>query len=329
MIDRPLFLGIEIGGTKLQLGVGDGTGPQLRALERREVVVNDQADGILRQIQSVGSELLERYHVSAIGVGFGGPVDSAAGRVTKSHQIQGWESLPLGEWCRATFGLPVVLGNDCDVAALAEWHLGAGRGHDSALFVTVGTGIGGGLVLNGQLHGAGRPAAAEIGHLRPGLDASDPSQTVESLAAGPAITAAARRMLAGEGRERLPPECVADLLDRCGGNADGLTAASVADAAAAGNSLAVVALDGACRALGWAIGQIVTLVAPEVVIVGGGVSFSAERVFWEPLRRYADQYIFPPLRGSFAIVPAALGESVVVHGAIVLGREGALRRGPA
>ena len=186
-----MYLGIEIGGTKLQLGVGGGRDAQLAALVRHEVDPQRGAVGILEEIERSATALIQKHPIERIGIGFGGPCDGALGITTKSHQVAGWEGVPLASWCRESLGKPAVIGNDCDVAALAEARLGAGRGAGSLLYVTVGTGIGGGLVVGGQLFGAGRPAIAEIGHLRPGLLADRSDMTVESLAAGPGIAAAA------------------------------------------------------------------------------------------------------------------------------------------
>jgi glucokinase len=340
-----MFLGIEIGGTKLQLGVGRGDGGKLLALERRDVDPSRGAAGILEQIESTAAGLLQKHHVSRIGIGFGGPVDAAAGRVVKSHQVDGWDDAPLADWCRSTLGRPTVLGNDCDAAALAEARFGAGRGKRIVFFVTVGTGVGGGLVVDGKLHGRHRPAAAEIGHLRPGLHADRAEETVESLASGWGIAAAARARLSGdvsrpllaarhgegpasadEVRRRLADaeqtgkEYTADLLNRAGGDLDALTAKMVAQAAADGNEVAREVLDHATQALGWAIAQVITLLAPEAVVVGGGVSLSGEQ-FFAPLRKETARYVFPPLADVYEIVPAALGELVVVHGALALAAE--------
>jgi glucokinase len=341
-----MFLGIEIGGTKLQLAVGSGDGTKLAAIERCDVDPRHGAAGILEQIERTGAALLQRHEVSRIGIGFGGPVDAAAGRVIKSHQIDGWTNVPLVEWCQLTFDRPTVLGNDCDVAALAEARCGAGRGKRSVFFVTVGTGVGGGFVVNGNLHGAGRPAVAEIGHLRPGLHADRSDATVESLASGWGIVAAAqarithqisrpletvRRTTAPRGREQLlqhladveqaDQEYLADLVQRCGSDLDGLTAKMIAQAAAEGNEVAREVLQHAVQVLGWAIAQVITLLAPEVVVVGGGVSLIGEQFFFAPLRSEVNRYVFPPLADSYELVPAELGELVVVHGAIALAHQ--------
>lgn len=356
-----MFLGIEIGGTKLQLGVGSGDGGEFAAFARHDIDISRGAPGILEQIEKSATALAQKHKIERIGIGFGGPVDSARGVVTKSHQVEGWELFPLARWCEETLSIKTVLGNDCDVASLAEAHYGAGKGAGSIFYITVGTGVGGGLVIGGKLHGAGRPAVAEIGHLRPGLHEDRPELTVESLCAGPAIAAAAaaritgqisrpldslrkylerstasggrqprdtspviRRSLKDEVRSRIADqkrtdeEYVADLLARCGGNAENLTAKAVAQSAAEGNEIACEVMDHACQVLGWAIAQVITIVAPEVVVVGGGVSLIGEPFFFAPLRSEVARYVFPPLAGSFRIIPAALGELAVVHGAVAL-----------
>lgn len=339
-----MFLGIEIGGTKLQLGVGTGERAELLALERRTIDPRRGAPGILEQIESTATALLQKHPVTRIGIGFGGPVDAAAGKVIKSHQVPGWDGFPLGAWCREALGLPAVIGNDCDVAAIAEARYGAGRDAGSVFFVTVGTGIGGGFVVQGKLHGVGRPAASEIGHLRPGLHADQPEMTVESLAAGPGIAALAIARATGQSKpldmlRRAGPidrnhlrqqvadarqtdaEYLADLVNRAGGDAEAITAPIVAQAAGDGNAVAGEVLEHAIQALGWAIAQVITLLAPEVVVVGGGVSLIGEQFFFGPLREEVGRYVFPPLAGSFRLAPAELGELVVVHGAIALARD--------
>ncbi len=310
-----LFLGIEIGGTKLQLGVGTGDRPPFAAFRRLDVDAARGAAGIREQIERVGRELMQECPFQAVGFGFGGPINGPAGIVTTSHQISGWDNFPLVDWCTKSLGVPTFIGNDCDMAALAEARFGAGRGKGSVFYVTVGTGVGGGLVLDGQLFGSKRPAIAEIGHLRPGLDAVESSQTIESVASGRGIEATIREMIAQHG----PADAgAAALLELCHHDPRTLSGKMTADAAAAGNALAIAAMDRACQALGWGIAQVVTLLAIEVVIVGGGVSLAGERLFFAPLRRYVDRYVFPPLRNSYQIVPAQLGEEVVVHGAVAM-----------
>ncbi|MEX0675742.1 MAG: ROK family protein [Pirellulales bacterium] len=340
-----MFLGIEIGGTKLQLGVGRGDGT-LVALARYDVRPKGGAEGILAQIEAAARVLIARHGISAVGIGFGGPVDSTSGVVVKSHHVAGWDDFPLVDWCRRVLMLPAVLENDCDAAGLAEARHGAGRGRNVVFYVTVGTGIGGGLVVGGEIFRASGHGAAEIGHLRPGLHADRPDQTVESLASGWGIAAAAQDRLSDpishafvpltsglrgtkpdDVRQRLieteeaEAEYAADLLDRCDGKLDQLTAQMVSQAAGEGNEIAREVLSRACQALGWAIAQTITLVAPEAIVIGGGVPSMDESLFLVPLRLAVDRYVFPPFVGTFQILPAELGEQVVVHGAIAAAAE--------
>jgi len=315
-----MYLGIEIGGTKLQMGVGHGDG-QLAALIRQPVRPEQGAPAILQQVFAVARPLLEQYPVRTVAFGFGGPVDSQAGRVVRSHQVAGWNDFALADWCRSNLHRPAVVANDSDSAGLAEAVLGAGRGHRVVVYSNVGSGIGGALVVDGRLHSGSGGIATEIGHLRPGLQAERPDQTVESLASGWAIASAVRSRLAEPvaGEPDSPSaRAIEGLLARCQGDPQRLTTAMIARAAAEGNPIARDAFDQASRAFGWALAQVLALVAPSVLVIGGGVSLADDEVFLAPLRREIARYVFPPLVGSYTVVRAALGEEVVVHGALLL-----------
>lgn len=298
-----MLLGIEIGGTKLQLGLGAGDG-QLAGLWRGGVDPARGADGIRVQIENAVPELLaqakiERSTLRGVGVGFGGPVDDVTRTVIKSHQIAGWDGFPLADWIGGCLGLPAVLGNDADVAGLAEAHFGAGRGVSPVFYVTIGSGIGGGLVLDGRIHrGTGR-GAAEIGHLR--VFHHGQFVTLESVASGWGIEQqAAKQGFFAEGKPTVP---------------------RIAEAAARGDEVARKVLDEALDALAEAICHVVALVCPRRVVVGGGVSLLGETAFFEPLRAKVAARVFAPFADGYEMVPAALGETVVVHGALVLARQ--------
>ncbi len=322
-----MLLGIEIGGAKLQLGIGRGDGSPLVALERLDVEPEEGAAGILDQIETAARPLLKAHSPEAVGVGFGGPVDMAKGRVIKSHHVRGWDGFQLAAWCQEKIGLPTVVANDADVAALAEAAFGAGKGANPVFYVTVGSGIGGGLVVDGAIFTGGANARAEIGHLRPGLAAERPDETVESIASGWGIAAAARRSLDGGSRTleiQNAQTHVDDLTARCHGVPQTLTAKMVYQAAGEGNAIAQQVIQKAATTLGWAIAQTISLAAPQRVVVGGGVSLAGERLFFLPLRAAAGRYVFPPLADSYDIAPAQLGEEVVPHGAIALAAQAAL-----
>ncbi len=314
-----MFLGIEIGGTKLQLGVGGADSPRLEALTRLDVPPGADARWIREAIVPLAKELCMAYGVGVVGVGFGGPVEPKSGTVVRSHQIPGWEEFPLASWLAEELGVPVRVGNDADCAGLAEALLGAGKGWRYVFYTNIGSGIGGAIILVGRVYTGGKGIAGEIGHLQP-FGLSDAAQLdVESLASGWAISRTVRRKLA----DKDPADPGARILfEVCKGEPERLSVREIAEAARMGASLAKAALDDACRVYGWAIAQVVTLLAPEVVVVGGGVSLIGEELFFQPLRRYVNQFVFPPLRGTFDVVPAALGEEVVVHGAILLAKQG-------
>ncbi len=309
-----MYLGIEIGGTKIQAGVAERAGTTFAEIDRWSVESALGAEGIRTELSRRVPKLLRRFLVRRMGVGFGGPINSRTGRCAKSHHVAGWEDFPLTAWCQERFSLPCVAANDCDVAGLAEALHGAGKGCSRVFYVTVGTGIGGGFILDGKIYPGEGIAAAEIGHLRPGLDADTPERIVEAQASGWGIAAQARQRL-----QQTPKSHEAqDLLDRADGEMDRLNAKLIGQAAHDGNSLAQEILTQGTRTLGWAIAQMATLLAPQAVVVGGGVSLLPEEWFWTPLRRFVEIYAFPPLRDTFELLPAMLGEEVVLHGAVAL-----------
>ena len=192
-----MYLGIEIGGTKLQIGIGPGDGV-LAGLWRATVDVAAGPEGIRRQITAAIPELLTRARRRArcrlrgVGIGFGGPVDDTTRTIIKSHQIEGWDNFPLTDWITDLVGLPAVLGNDADVAGLAEALFGAGQGLSPIFYITIGSGIGGGLIIDGEIYRGVGKGAAEIGHLKFDLLDRDrqtgeheiSTETVESRASG-------------------------------------------------------------------------------------------------------------------------------------------------
>jgi glucokinase len=297
--DAEMFLGIEIGGTKLQLGVGTGDGA-LTGLWRRGVDVAAGGEGIRRQIVAAIPELLASAHLNrsklnGIGIGFGGPVDDATRSVLKSHQVGGWEGFPLAAWAEQALGLPTVLGNDADCGALAEATCGAGKGLTPVFYMTIGSGIGGGLVINGEVYRGSGKGAVEVGHLR--VTTPDGPTPLELVASGWAIDRAAGR----SGQE-------------------------VADAAARGDASARAILDRVCDYLAEALCHVIALMCPRCIVIGGGVSLMGD-VLFNPLRRKVAERVFKPFADCYEIVPAALGEEVVVHGALRLAATRSLRRG--
>ncbi len=340
-----MFLGIEIGGTKLQLGVGPGDGT-IAALERAAVDPAAGAAGIRRQILELAAKLLAksglaRSDIRAVGIGFGGPVRSDLSTVTKSHQIAGWDDFPLGDWSRRELGWSTIVHNDADTAGLAEACYGAGRGCSPVFYITIGSGIGGGLIIGQSIYRGAGAGAGEIGHLcrprwrpvfvnPPVLEPPQPRATVESVCSGWSVERrvqfGVRKSLARDldGPNPVQPDLrlnAQQLLDSTGGDLALLKVESIVRAAREGNALAAAYLQETWRVLGWAIGQMITLLCPRRVVLGGGVAQIGEDLFLAPVREATAQYVFPPFADSYEIVPAALGESVVVHGALRLAHD--------
>jgi glucokinase len=312
-----MYLGIEIGGTKLQLGVGTGTSGRLEALERADVDQANGANGIREQIARMASPLIGQYGIQNVGIGFGGPVNAVAGRIIKSFQIEGWDDFSLCDWSRKTLGLPTALENDSNLAGLGEARFGAGKEARVVVYSNVGSGIGGALVVSGELYvGGGGRAVAEIGHLRPGPSAESPEETVESFASGWGMAKQARARLSQANEEE--KQASEQLRTLCAGEIGRLTGKMVVEAAATGNTLAAEVFGQALRTYGWALAQAVTLLAPNVIVIGGGIAQIGDAQFLAPLRAEVERYVITPLRGTYEIVPAALGEEVVVHGAIAI-----------
>jgi len=295
-----MFLGIEIGGTKLQLGLGRGDGV-IAQLWRGKVDAAAGGEGIRQQILAAVPELLasariERTQLAGIGVGFGGPTDDATQSVIKSHHIAGWDKFPLAEWLTNLLQLPTTICNDADVAGLAEAEFGAGKGLSPIFYITAGTGIGGGLIINGEIYRGVGQGAAEIGHVRSvyPLLSTPHDGILETFATG-----------SGIGERGYSP----------------FNGKAVAVAAANGDSAALAVLDEAAQALAEGICTVIKLLCPRRIIIGGGVSLIGDELLFDPIRRYVAERGFAAFAGLTDIVPAALGEEVVIHGALALARK--------
>jgi len=301
-----MYLGIEIGGTKLQIGLGDGLGT-VTSLQR--LVVNPQAGAAgIREQLLVTTEIvlrqagLTRMQLHAAGIGFGGPVDDRTQRTIVSHQIDGWDDFPLAAWLSNYLGVPVALGNDADAAGLAEATCGAARGCDPVFYMNVGSGIGGALILGGRIHRGIGLGAGEVGHLwvdfsldtEPWQPETEQEWSVlEHRASGWAIQKAG----------------------------DQPNVPALLRAVQAGDGRAQRVWVAARRRIALALSHVIALVCPQRIVIGGGVSLAPPDLFLEPLQDEVAQIVFRPFRSCYDIRVAALGEAVVVHGALLLARQ--------
>lgn len=313
-------IGIEIGGTKLQAGVGRQDG-QVLAVARQQVDRAGGAAGIRQALPGMISQALLLAGLSpdeavAIGVGFGGPVRAERGVTVISNQVEGWADFPLKRWLEARYHVPTVVENDADAAGYAEAAIGAGTGCRRVLYVTIGSGIGGGWIVDGAIdHGQGL-GAMEIGHTWVPYPDTSALAELERVASGWAIGRRARLALS-QGAS-------SSMCELAGGEVGEVTAETVYRAAEQGDALAAHILAGTCDALAMGLGNAINLYHPQRVILGGGVSLMGP-LFWEPLCEQTRRYVYGPFAEGYELVPAGLGEQVVVIGALLLAWQAAGR----
>ncbi len=267
--------------------------------------------------------MLSPHDVRGIGVGFGGPVDVSRGRVHTSYQVEGWTDFPLAEKLRLSTGIAtVVIENDADTAGLAEARFGAGVGCSPLLYLTIGSGIGGALIVEGRIYRGCGLGAVEIGHMEIPVRSKSGIRILqlEEVASGWGIAREARDEALGlsiSSQERR--QWV--VLERAYNDPQAITAKHVAQAAIEGEERAEAILDRAREGVAFALRQAIAVLAPGRIILGGGVSLIGEAHWFKPIRGLVDAGVFAPFRGTYDIVPAALGEQVVVHGALALAHD--------
>ncbi len=303
MSQTPSLIGIEIGGTKLQIAVGDRSG-QIHELCPIPADRDGGGEAIRRQIAEALPPLIARHKPSAIGVGFGGPIDWKTGVVCCSHQVVGWHDFPLGAWLNEITGLPVIVDNDANTATLGEALFGAGRGHDPVFWINMGSGVGGGLVNGGKLYHGARPGEAEVGHIR--LDKS--GVLVEDRCSGWALDRRVREAI-----QAMPTGTLARLVgDQVGGEARHL-----GQALAESDPVASAIISELADNVGFALSHVVQLFHPELIVVGGGVS-----LLGEPLRaaiaEALPRYVMDSFQPGPKVVLPGLGQNSVPVGALAL-----------
>lgn len=311
-VNSEYFLGLEIGGTKLQLFLADISG----AIRDRIQILADRrggAEGIRKQLQAAIADVCLRARVKAVGVGFGGPVDWGDGKVAVSHQVEGWSGFQLKKWLEAITRAEVVVDNDANVAAYGEARRGAGSGHGRVFYVTLGSGVGGGFVMKDGIYHGAHPGECEIGHLR--LDRR--GTTVESRCSGWAVDARIRDLPA---IERTGPLWAAtSKMDRA-------QARGLAPAVAAGDPAAVRILNEVAEDLAFGLSHVTHLLHPDVIVLGGGLALVGE-----PLRAAVAAalpgMIMEVFRPGPMVALTSLREDAVPVGALELARSVAVDKG--
>jgi glucokinase len=292
---------MDFGGTKLALGLADERG-KLLGFRRRPTDAAAAAPGAVQAMHEMAAELgAQSGTVAGVGISFGGPVAVDRQRTLLSHHGPGWENVHLVREVADVWGVPVEMDNDANAAALGEVRFGAGQGQRNVLYVTVSTGIGGGVVLDGELYRGSRGLSGEIGHtiVQPGgpVCACGKRGCLEAVAAGPAL---------GRAYAELASQPVGSV-----------TGEEVFRLAAAGDPVAARVLAEAIEYLGIGLANAINLLDPDLVVVGGGVSRAGDRLF-VPLRQAVRAACAPSPPDGVPVVPAALGDAVGVLGAVAL-----------
>lgn len=308
-------IGVDIGGTKVAAGVVDERGTIVATTHRYTPA--DDVSRIEDAIVAAVGELTSKYDVEAVGIGAAGFIDAQRSTVMFSPNLA-WRDEPLQASLERRLRLPVVVENDANAAAWAEVRFGAGRRFDHVVTVTVGTGIGGGIVVNGQLLRGQFGAAAEIGHVTVVPDGRRCGCGLqgcwEQYASGRALVRAGRSLA------RASPEIAGELLRLAGGRSDNITGEMITQAAAAGDMAALQCFDVVGTWLGRGLAGLAAILDPGLFIIGGGVSAAGEVLRAPALAAYREHLTGGGHRPLAELRIAELGPEAGLVGAADLAR---------
>ncbi len=312
-------MGIDLGGTKVLAAVVDANGA-IVGMAKKKTKAEQGPDSVIKRIidtaqSAAASAKISMKSIAGIGVGAPAPVDCQTGVVYSAPNLPGWDEIPLGPRLQAEFGVPVLVDNDVNLGTLGEWSQGAGRGSLHMVGIFVGTGVGGGVVIDGKLYRGARYAAGEVGHtiVQPDgpLCGCGQRGCLEAFASRTAIERAVRAGLE-EGRSSM----VADLLAV---EKDRMTSGVIKQALLAEDPLMLEAVGRAQFYLGLLVANLVNVLDPQIVVFGGGVVEALGDIFLQPIRETARSYYLQQ-RGAekISIVPATLGDHAGVLGGATL-----------
>lgn len=312
-------IGVDLGGTKIFTALA-GLDGEVLAEVKVQTKAEEGQDRVIARIVGSCRYVCEKAgvltgQVTAVAVGTPGPLDTKRGLVYTAPNLK-WRDVPLKALLEEALGLPVFLDNDANLAALGEHTYGAGRGARDMVLITVGTGVGGGLILNGGLYRGAADGAGEVGHMvicpdGPPCGCGNRG-CLEALASGTALARQALELIERGGG--------AGILSVAGGKRNAVDAGAVSAAAAAGDAEAIALLAEAGRYLGIGVANIANLLNPELVVIGGGVAVSGDLLI-DAARREAERAVMAPERSPMRIVKAGLGGRAGLLGAVALALE--------
>ena len=313
----PTVVAVDLGGTNIRAAIFPTAEAKPTAIARAPTLAAEGPEAVIDRIIAAIQEVASGIEGGMrIGLGAPGPLDPKRGLVIEAPNLPGWVNIPLRDRLEQHFECPVALGNDANLAGLGEWRHGAGRGAHNLLYLTLSTGIGGGVIVDNRLLVGAHGLAAELGHMtvRPDGPLCGCGQRghLEAVASGPAIARRARERLAAGEASAL--RAVADW-DR------DLTAEDVGRAALAGDSLAVAVVAEAGAAIGTHLANLLHVFNPEVIVLGGGVSQIGAPLFGPIEQALRENVMHPAYLEGLRLERAALGDDAGLIGAMVLARE--------
>lgn len=303
------YIGVDIGGTQLRAALFDQSGLEPVCL-KKAATHSPKAEPLEILTALIAQVWPSEGQVVKIGVGVAGPLNPDTGIVYRCPNIPEWQHLALRQLLESRFQAPVAIGNDANLAALAEWKYGAGVGHNDLLYLTISTGIGGGVISAGRLITGARGIAAELGHFTVWPDGPlcgcGHRGHLEAISSGTAITNYVREQLAAGRSSSLSARL------------EELNASLISSAAREGDPLAAEAFERAGTFLGRALADFLHLYDPTILVLGGGVMKSGELIM-RPIRREMEAGVMSPeyLRG-LTVTTARLGDRVGLIGALAL-----------
>jgi glucokinase len=321
--DKRWVVGVDLGGTNVVVGVLpiDGGDGDVLALESRPTESAKGAkyvvDKIVQMVETAIRDVIHEFGGSkedfaGIGIGSPGPLNRETGTIINTPNL-GWRNFPLRDLISNAVGLPAALDNDANCATYGEWWLGAGKDVDSLVGFTLGTGIGGGIVFNGEIFHGASDVAGEIGHMS--IDSTGRKckcgnyGCLEAYASGPAIA-----LRAVEGIQAGTETVLADLVE---GKLEDISAATVYEGAVVGDAYANEVMKETAKLLGTGIANIINILNPEMIVIAGGVTRAGDHLF-VPLRAEVRRRAFKSAEEACQIVPARLMGTAGVIGAVAM-----------
>ena len=313
-------LSIDLGGTKIIAAIISDKG-QVMAKEYYPTLANEGSQPVISRILSAIDNLLSQSNMDSsqldsISIAAAGAINFEAGLVTASPNLPGWNDVPLRDIVNERYRVNTCLINDASAAALGEHHFGVGKGVNNLVLLTVGTGIGGGIIINGKLYSGPCGSAGEVGHMT--IDVNGPRCNCGNIGCWELL--ASGTAMAKEAIKRIKQGKKSSLTKLVGGQIENITAETVSLAAQGGDSLALEVILKAATYLGVGMVNLVNIFNPEMIIVGGGVAQMGDLLL-EPARQVVKERAFRLSAQAVRIVPAQLGDDAGVLGAAVFARQ--------